>query len=38
MLNRGDYRIRNSKKTEDDIDLDFEEHLKISTHIQGPKR
>lgn len=38
MLNRGDYRIRNSKKTQDDIDLDFEEHLKISTHIQAPKR
>ena len=38
MHNRVDYRIRNSKRTEEDLDMDFEEHLKLSPHINRPKR
>lgn len=31
MQGRGDYRIRSAKRTEDDIDMEFEEQLKLSS-------
>lgn len=38
MQGRGDYRIRSAKRTEDDIDLEFEEQFKLSSDLQSKKR
>lgn len=38
MQQKGEYRIRGQKRTEDDFEEEIEEQLKLSTHAKGQKR